>query len=827
MKTVTKAFLRYIPRRPVLSLLQLLGVACGVAAAVGMAFSSQASLASFSRAVAFLKGRSTHSITRPVGPMDDRVLALLMADPTVQKFSPVIDRKVQLESGDTIRVLGIDPFLDRYMRPDFVTVSFSERSNLKEALTFLLDAKSVFIDSGIAEKSGLKSGNTIKTNRGLFTIAGVFPNPSGEPLLLMDIAHAQDLFGLRGKVDRVELIVTDEKAFRTRWEQGFIIQASEQRKAALGDMLRAFRLNLEALSLLALFVGVFLIYNTAMFAVVSRKKDAGILRSLGARQGEIVFAFLCEILFAGFLGGALGGVLGYLLSQFLTGLVGKTISSLYFFLTPAAPLWTWWDIVYGMALGCGASLAGGIFPLYELARIDPVKALRGRSVSRAEGATAYRIAAAGCAVLLLSLVFLFGARINVYLGFAGAFFLLCGASLITGLVLVTISPALKKGLYYISGLPGKIAASNIRTNLGRTAVAIAAFMVALSMLVGLGSMIESFRISVQWWMNSQLAADLYIAPSADIEVPEAFYEEIRKIKGIGGIDTYRNVQFLYQGVMIRIAAVNAEILQKFARFGWLSGGNENWDAVKAGGVIASESFYRRFGLKAGDTVTLDSINGPARLKIAGVFYDYTSEHGLIMMDRSTYLKLFDDRIIDSVAVFIDKAIPKRGALIETIKKYAGRRNLPVLTQKEMHGGILTLFDSTFAVTRSMRLIAIIVAFFGIANALLTLFIERQREFGIYRALGFSTLQVASMTLMEGIVMGLVSFMLCVVVGTALAFALIKVINFHSFNWTVFYFFEWRPYLQAALTALVASIGAAVYPVWRICRLYPQMQIREE
>jgi putative ABC transport system permease protein len=127
----------------------------------------------------------------------------------------------------------------------------------------------------------------------------------------------------------------------------------------------------------------------------------------------------------------------------------------------------------------------------------------------------------------------------------------------------------------------------------------------------------------------------------------------------------------------------------------------------------------------------------------------------------------------------------------------------------------------------MRLIAIVVAFFGIANALLTLFIERQREFGIYRALGFSTLQVAGMTLMEGVAMGLMSFMLCTVVGTALAIAFIKVINLHSFNWTVFYFYEWMPYLQAAVTALLASIGAAVYPVWRICRQYPQMQIREE
>ncbi len=100
-------------------------------------------------------------------------------------------------------------------------------------------------------------------------------------------------------------------------------------------MLGAFRLNLEALSLLALFVGVFLIYNTAMFAVVSRRRDTGILRSLGARRYELVVAFLTEILILGVIGGALGGVLGYFLTRFLTGLIGSSISNLYFFLRPA------------------------------------------------------------------------------------------------------------------------------------------------------------------------------------------------------------------------------------------------------------------------------------------------------------------------------------------------------------------------------------------------------------------------------------------------------------------------------------------------------------
>jgi putative ABC transport system permease protein len=151
----------------------------------------------------------------------------------------------------------------------------------------------------------------------------------------------------------------------------------------------------------------------------------------------------------------------------------------------------------------------------------------------------------------------------------------------------------------------------------------------------------------------------------------------------------------------------------------------------------------------------------------------------------------------------------------------------VVTQAGLHANILEVFDTTFSITRSMRAIAIVVAFFGIAGALLTFFMERRREFGIYRALGFSTGQVAKLTLLEGLGMGMVSYLLSLVVGTLLAVLLIKVINLRSFNWTIFFHPAFEPYVLTAVTAIMASIGAAVYPIWKVWRTYPQMQIREE
>ena len=826
MRVVVKSFLRYLIRRRALSFLQLLGISCGVAAAVGMFFSSQTALSNFSNTVSFLNGNTTHTIQRPAGPLGEEILVDIFRHPAVEAFSPVIDRRILLNTGDLVRIMGLDIFLDKDIRNEFGALSLFTEQSQEKTLSFLTEERTVLLDSRLAEKLNLQIGDEFDTNRGVLAIIGTFSNPAGEPLILMDIGHLQELFGLRDKIDRVDLILADYESFHTRFNKGFLIQSNSQRQSSLSNMFRAFRLNLEALSLLALFVGIFLIYNTATFAVVSRRKDAGVLRALGARKGEIVLAFLFEIVALGAVGGCLGGLLGYFLSYFFTSLLSKTISNLYFFLNTSSPEWSWWVLPYGILIGSVASLLGALFPLADLVRADPVRALYGRHVNRALTKITTRAALAGLAVCTVSVVLFASASTHVYAGFAGAFFLLLGTSLLTGLLMLMVVPALSWLFKLFSGTTGKIAATNITRNLSRTAVAIAAFMVALSMLIGLGSMIGSFRSSLVWWMNCQLKRDFYISSQGIMSIPEPLYEELKTVEGIAGVDTYRNLPINYRDTTVNISMVDASILQKFSEFAWLTGGNENWDPVKQGAVIVSESFYNRFGLGAGDTISLNGIEGPQSLTIAAVFYDYTTEHGLIMMDRSTYRALFGDYTIDSLAIFLKPNV-SRDMVVEQIKQKTQNWEIPVTNQKELHDGILEVFDTTFALTRSMRFLAIIVAFFGIAGALLTLFLERQREFGIYRALGFSTRQVAGITVMEGVGMGIISFILSIFVGTLLAWVLIKVINFQSFNWTIFYHFSFRHYSLAAATSVVASLGASLYPILKICRTYPQIQIREE
>lgn len=829
MSTVTRAFLRYLYRRKTLTALQFLGIALGVAATVGIVLSAEAALSSFIRAVGFLEGRATHTLERAAGPMDESILTRLMLDPAVDAFAPVLERSLQLAGGQTARLLGVDPFLDRALRPELAFAETGSGSGVGPAkgLDFLFQADAVLMESGLARRLKVQPGSRIDTAKGRMTVIGIFPHPTGEPLLIMDIAHVQALYGLDGRIDRVDLILNDPAGFTARWESGFRLQTALQRRQTLLRMLDSFRLNLEALSLLALFVGVFLIYNTAMFAVISRKKDAGILRSLGARRGEVTRAFLAEILILGAAAGAAGGGLGYILSRVLSGEIGGAVSGLYFFLRPAPAEWSAWVLVLGAGLGSAAGLLGSAGPLRELARIDPVQALNGRTADRDGRAGALRLAAAGLALIAAGVLLVILIPGRVYFGFAGALAILTGSSFMTGLGLVLLHRPIRGIARRLGGLPGKIASGNVRLNLGRTSVAVAAFMVALSMSIGMSTMIGSFRRSVGDWLERQLPGDLYISSLDEQDVPLALYEELRNLPGVAGVDPYRSTPLYYRDTTVYVSSVDAAVLQKFARFKFAAGGAENWDRVRDGEVLISESFARRFGVQAGDVITLNAARGPVGLRAAALFYDYTSEHGVVMMDRSLYLRLFEDPAITSAGVFIDPGNPLRAGIMAAAARRAMAYGLPVLTRDELHANALKVFDAAFAVTRSMRILAVIVAFFGIAGAILTLFIERRREFGVYRALGFSTGQVAGVTLMEGLVMGLMSCLMSLGVGTIMAALLIRVINLRSFHWTIFFHPSASPYLLAAATAAAASLGAAVIPIIRAVRTYPQMQIREE
>ncbi len=313
LPTLLKFNLRYYRRHVLLSLLCMLGISLGVGIVIAVELINDSALESFSSSVDFLSGRATHSVVSRYGWIDEKLFTQLWTDPQVKAASPVVEVMAPtLETaGEAIRFVGIDPFLDAPFR-NFVPQAHAESA----FVTFLTSQPpSVYLSGDLMDRFHLKPGNTLTVlTAGVekkVTILGKLPESSasvgGEDLAVMDIASAQDVFGHAGELDRVDLIVRgDPASLKKRLPASLKLTDPNERKSTLTSMLSSFQLNLAAMSLLGIFVGTFLIYNFAMFSVLSRREDMSLLLTLGADRRSIVAAFLAESLALGAVGSLVG-----------------------------------------------------------------------------------------------------------------------------------------------------------------------------------------------------------------------------------------------------------------------------------------------------------------------------------------------------------------------------------------------------------------------------------------------------------------------------------------------------------------------------------------
>jgi putative ABC transport system permease protein len=194
-----------------------------------------------------------------------------------------------------LRVLGIDPLAEGPFRGHLGDARIGDAA----FAAFFTDPSAVLIGAGFAERHGLAPGSPLRVQSGerretLRVLGIVDPaDPEGrrtlDGLLLLDVGAAQRLLGMPGRNSHVDLILADGERDAARVARllppaARLAPASEQ-ASAVAQLTAAFELNLTALSLLALVVGMFLVYNTVLFGVVQRRAILGTLRTLGATPG--------------------------------------------------------------------------------------------------------------------------------------------------------------------------------------------------------------------------------------------------------------------------------------------------------------------------------------------------------------------------------------------------------------------------------------------------------------------------------------------------------------------------------------------------------------
>jgi putative ABC transport system permease protein len=420
----------------------------------------------------------------------------------------------------------------------------------------------------------------------------------------------------------------------------------------------------------------------------------------------------------------------------------------------------------------------------------------------------------------------------IYASYVGLLALTLGAAMVTPQVTVWLMQLVRPLATRWFGLVAGMAVRDVVTSLSRTAVAIAALMIAVAVTIAVGVMVESFRVTVVDWLTTTIRADVFVsAPTITANrlispLPNGVDTTIARLPGVERIRRYRSIMLPTERTPVLQIALDVAPADH-ETFLWAAGNPAQiWPALYRDAIIISEPLALRRQLQVGDTFTIQTDRGDIAMPIAGIFYDYGTELGVVMMPLERYQYYFADQQLSSLGIYVADGVDSE-QMVETIRTQFPDVALVVRSNQTLRTASVAILDRTFAITNVLQLLATIVAFVGIFAALTAMQLERVREFGMLRAIGLDPRQLWQLVLGETSLMGVVAGVVAMPIGTAMAVALIYVINRISFGWTLQ--FAWMPdiYIRAMLTAIVAAVLAGIIPAWRIARVSPALALREE
>ncbi len=845
---VRRSALRYHRKHPWQSVLAVTGVALGVAVVLSIDLAVQSARQAFRTSAETVAGRATHRIVGGPGGVPDELYAAVRLEAGVRAAAPRLEAYVSSPElpGRALRLLGVDPFAEGPVRPYLAGgVGGAGVSVL------LTEPGAALLAASTAADAGLETGDTLTVEVGgrrrSLVVAGTL-EPADElsrrgvrDLLVVDVSLAQPLLAAGGSLTEIDLALPDGAAGEAALERvrevlppGYRVVPAGTRAETLSEMIEAFDLNLRALSLLALLFGLFLIYNTITFSVVQRREQLGMLRALGVEKGGLLRLLLGEAAVLGLVGTGLGLGLGVLLGRGLVRLVTRTINDLYFVVLVEGLALPPGALLKAGALGVGATLLAALPGALEATSTPPRATLTRSYIEERVRALVPRAAAAGVVLAGAGGLLLLIPSRSVVLGFAALFGLLMGIALLTPLATVALvriaEPLLRRSL----GILGTMAARGVVTALSRTAPAMAALVVAVSVTVGLGAMISSFRSTVGVWLDATLEADVYVSvPSSVSSRPVGtldpdVVERAVAVDGVEAAGRFRGSEASTRYGRIRILGAEAP---SDTEPGFQIKDGDPAAAARAlrggTGVLVSEPLAYRNGIDVGSTIRLTTPRGERSFPVTAVFHDYGSDRGVVALGLETYRRLWDDSGVTSLALHVAPGVPV-DSVVRRVQRAAGsEQSLTVRSNRALRERSLEVFDRTFAITGVLRLLAFVVAFIGILGALMALQLERERELGVLRANGLTPGQVWKLVTAQTGVMGLVAGLLAIPAGLLLAVVMVQVVNRRSFGWTLQLDVGWGLLVQTLALAVTGALLAGVYPAWKMARIRPAVALREE
>lgn len=822
--------LRHIWQHRLRSGLTGLGVLLGVAIAVAVQLANHTALNSFERAIKAVTGDAVWQVQGQASDMPDAVLHDLRPATGVAELRPVLEGTAVASDHPTytFQILGID----------LTQIEAVGHVITPVAATFLMAQPYpvALLSNEAATALGVRSGQLMrwKVQDRLITVrvGPLRPNEARTAALdpyvaLMDLADAQEVLNRIGRLDRVDIAplagVAEselETTITPLLKKGVTLARPSESVEQARRMLLSFRVNLMALSFVALIVGAYLIYNTVAISVVQRRREVGILRSLGMARAAIVWLFLLEAGAIGLVGGLLGVAAGCLLARGAVEAVGQTVNAIYITTPVTAVSYDPATLISGLAIGVGLALLAAGVPAWDAAQTPAATVTRAGTWEgqQREGLLGWSVLAA-CVLLLAwgaaQVPPLLGLPVG---GYAAAALLIAAFSMWGPLSVRIVAGVVGPWSDRLGGLT-QLAVRNFRRAIGRNAVAIAALMVGLAMMIGVSTMVSSFRSTVVRWVDHTLPGTYYLKPELavgarqNITMDAAWIAKMKALPDVKAVEGFRTRAIAFNGTTIRLGASDMTVLAEFGSLMLTDAGDPKQAYAALVGqdrVLVSEALTIKQGVTRGARLTLDTPQGPRHFDVVGVYRDYASDQGYILMDRGTYRRYWQDDAITDMAIYAEPGADTE-QLRTHIRQTLGDAPISVTSSATMRAQVLTVFDQTFAITDALHVIALSVSLLGVVGSLYALVLERQREWSILRQLGLSAGQLLRLVVVEAGLIGVAGVMLGSVAGLALSLLLVEVINRQSFGWTV----EWQSpglyLLKAGATIIICAMLAGILP----------------
>ncbi|MFM4804255.1 FtsX-like permease family protein [Aeromonas bivalvium] len=790
-----KALLRLYRAHPWLLLMSLAGLTLGVTLVVAIELLNHSARTNFVAARSQLAGEANYRLA-PQGGLDEQIYVRLARSQPALDAMPELHAWLKDEQGRSFQLLGMDLFNPGPLRRLFgATADNGPDFSLTRADSVWLAATEARrLDWQPGQSRTFVLGDEAKRPLTL-TLAGTF-EPGAVPmerLLVTDIGLAQSLLGKAGWLDRIVFKASEtqaqalQAALRTDFpDQPLWLEPISPALDAsqLGD---ALALNLTALSLLAMAVGLFLVFNAQRFVQSVRRPLLAQLIILGMAPRRVLDWLMLELALLATLGTLFGLLLGSLLALALMGQLTQALADLYgpnpidlLRLSPAS-------LGKALVIGLAGTLAANLPGWWQLLRQSPLELREGNSRPPAHP---WQRRGLAIAILLLCALCLW----QPSTGLGGALFVAGGWLLAMALILPDALRWLLGRLRARGPLTARLGVAETLYHLDRTAIAVMALQLAIAAAIGIGVMVSSFRSSVEIWLGQRLAADLYVTAPKGVAGSRGALGEQTLDTILAGPDVSaasRRAVFpaRWQGQPIEWAQMDF-IPELKAAYPLLAG---RWPATPDE-VLASEPLTVRLGVKVGQRLEVTSEGGPRRLTVTGVYQDYGSDKGQI-------LHAFEGGAVQSLALFS----PDPEGLGDRLRSQFGEQ-VNLLPAPAIHAAALRVFDQTFVVTELLKLLILGIAFVGIGSAFMVLGLARRGELQTLQSLGIGPRHCRRLLVWQGAGLGLLTALLALPVGYGLAWVLIEVVNPRAFGWRLA--FEAAP-LHAVTALLLAPVCGAL------------------